>query len=163
MSMDRLWAPWRSRFIYQRRHRRCIFCGSRRPGRRDADRLIIARSRHAFALLNLYPYTNGHLMVAPFRHVKEPRRLSAAEWADLWQLLLASQRLLDRVLHPQGYNIGINVGRAAGAGITGHLHVHLVPRWVGDTNFITTQANTKVISESLRELYRKLIRTKAVR
>ncbi|MBI4355071.1 MAG: HIT domain-containing protein [Candidatus Omnitrophica bacterium] len=153
-----MWAPWRSRFIYQRRPPGCIFCGGRRSGRREASRLIIRRSRHAFALLNLYPYTNGHLMVAPVRHVKEPRLLTASEWADLWSLLLDSQRLLDRVLHPHGYNIGINLGRAAGAGIPGHLHVHLVPRWEGDTNFMPIVGRTKVISEGLQALYRKLLK-----
>ena len=106
-----------------------------------------------FALLNRYPYNNGHLMIAPYRHIGTLASLNAAEWTETLRM---SQRLtarLTRVLHPQGFNLGVNLGKAGGAGIPGHLHVHLVPRWNGDTNFMPVVANTKVISQSLEELY----------
>lgn len=107
-------------------------------------------------MLNLYPYNNGHLLVAPQRHIRNLCQLKKQETLDLFSALNLSQKLLDRVLKPQGYNIGINLFRASGAGITGHLHIHLVPRWHGDTNFMPVLSKSKVISQSLDELYKQL-------
>ena len=159
-TMQRLWAPWRSAFLLSPTapsHRRCIFCVARRS-RDDRTHWVIARGRHAFAMLNLYPYNNGHVMVAPVRHVGELDALTAAEWAQIGRLSQQLTRRLRTALHPHGFNIGMNVGRVAGAGFPGHLHLHLVPRWNGDTNFMPVTGGTKVISQSLHELYRLLHR-----
>jgi len=117
---------------------------------------VVQRSRYAFALLNLYPYNNGHVMIAPRRHVPDLARLSDAALVDLWRLAQQMQRRLTRALKPHGFNLGVNLGRVGGAGIPGHVHVHLVPRWIGDTNFMPILGDTKVIAESLEELYRRL-------
>lgn len=154
-GVRRLWAPWRSRFLYQRGVKVCIFCRAIRS-RADRRHYVFQRSAHAVALLNLYPYNNGHAMVAPRRHVADLRPCSGQEVLDLWRLVDHVTALLRRVLKPHGFNIGINLGRDGGAGIPRHLHVHIVPRWRGDTNFMPVLADTKIISESLDELYDQL-------
>ena len=156
-SRRTLWAPWRGRFIRQgaAATRRCIFCRHPRA-RHGRRRWILHRRRLAFSLLNLYPYNNGHLMVAPYRHVAALSALTREELVDCWELAAHCERLLQRVLHPHGYNIGINLGRTGGAGFASHLHIHIVPRWHGDTNFLPVVGGAKVISESLAELYRRL-------
>ncbi|MBI3321930.1 MAG: HIT domain-containing protein [Candidatus Omnitrophica bacterium] len=151
-EFDRLWAPWRSTLFTKRPARGCIFCIAKRS-RANRRHHVIARGALVFALLNRYPYNNGHLMIAPYRHVGTLAALSAKEWHDIF---IMSQRLTKRLqtlLHPHGLNIGFNLGRSAGAGIVGHLHLHIVPRWIGDTNFMTALASTKVISQSLDALY----------
>ena len=153
--MDRLWAPWRSRIIYQAGQKLCIFCHHPRQ-KQDAKTFIIARRRKAFALLNLYPYNNGHLMVAPYRHTKNLVSLRPSELQGLFMLVRECEVLLHRRLRPHGINIGINLGRTAGAGFKNHVHVHLVPRWDGDTNYMPIVAGTKVISESLEDMYQRL-------
>ncbi len=152
--MDKLWAPWRSKYIYLRKNKRCIFCGNRPAG--DKKRYIICRSKHSFAMLNLYPYNNGHVMVAPYRHVKSLEALSDRELLDTLKLLNKIKSLIDKRLKPHGYNIGINLGRTGGAGFAGHVHIHIVPRWAGDTNFMPITAGTKVVSESLDAMYELL-------
>ena len=154
-AFDRLWAPWRTRFLSQPKRRRCIFCAAKQS-KQDRRHHVIDRGARVFALLNLYPYNNGHLMIAPYRHVGALERLSAEEWADMLRLTRRLMRRLKHRLHPQGFNVGLNLGRPAGAGIPGHLHLHLVPRWSGDTNFLPVLGHTKVISQSLDELYRLL-------
>ena len=153
----RLWAPWRRAFIRSARTatRRCLFCHHARS-RQDARHLILHRRRLAFSMLNLYPYNNGHLMVAPYRHAARLSRLTAEELTECWRLAAQCETLLERVLQPHGFNIGLNLGRTAGAGFAGHLHIHLVPRWNGDTNFMPVMGGVKVISESLAALYREL-------
>jgi len=154
--LDRLWAPWRIAYIKRaKKEKGCLFCRVFKS-RRDAQNLLVLRSKLSLALLNRYPYNTGHLMAAPVRHAKSLELLSRAELLDLMLMVNRAKRLLDRVMRPQGYNIGINVGRAAGAGIVGHLHVHIVPRWIGDVNCMPSIAGTKVISQSLEELYREL-------
>ncbi len=150
--MDRLWAPWRNTFLSQRGRRRCIFCLAKRA-RVDRQHYVIARDDGVFALLNLYPYNTGHLMVAPYRHVGTLERLTAAEWAGMLRLSQWLTRRLRVTLRPQGFNMGLNLGKVGGAGFPGHLHLHLVPRWNGDTNFMPVVAQTKVISQSLDTLY----------
>ena len=154
-TLPRLWAPWRTGFITGKPPRGCIFCQAR-ASREDRTHWVLARSRHAFALLNLYPYNNGHLLIAPNRHIGDFEKLRSVEWTDM---LTLSQRFLKRLrkqLHPQGFNLGLNLGRPAGAGIPGHLHLHLVPRWNGDTNFMPILGHTKVMSQSLAELHQLL-------
>ena len=156
-SSARLWAPWRSAFISRRKQPRgCIFCAAKRHPAEDRKRHVIARGRRVLALLNLYPYNNGHLLVAPYRHVGRFESLSAEEWAETLRLTQRLLRRLTATLHPHGFNIGINLGRASGAGIPGHLHLHLVPRWTGDANFMPIFGGARVISRSLDELYRLL-------
>jgi len=139
----------------QRGPKGCLFCRVLRS-KKDKKNLVLLRSKHSFAVLNLYPYNNGHLMASPKRHIRSIELLSDAEICDLINTVKKAKLLLDGVLKPEGYNIGINIGRAAGAGITGHMHIHIVPRWNGDTNFMPILSNTKIVSQSLNELYRNL-------
>jgi ATP adenylyltransferase len=157
-SLRRLWAPWRSAFLSQPPARGCFFCAAKRVTAQDRARLVVARGREAFVLLNRYPYNNGHVMVAPYRHVGALERLRPQEWAEMHTLTQAMIRRLRRGLRPHGFNLGVNLGRTAGAGVPGHLHLHVVPRWNGDTNFMPLLGGAKVISQSLRELY-TLLRT----
>ena len=133
----------------------CLFCRVLRS-KKDKENLVLLRSKHSFAVLNLYPYNNGHIMASSKRHVRSIELLNDAEICDLINTVKKTRLLLGRVLKPEGYNIGVNVGRAAGAGIIGHLHIHIVPRWNGDTNFMPILSGAKIISQSLNELYRKL-------
>ena len=151
-SMERLWAPWRSAFLYQRRIRRCVFCTAKRSTA-DRQHHVVLREEHVFAILNRYPYNNGHLMIAPYRHVGDLERLTTAEWSGILRVAQRLTRRLRATLKPHGFNVGLNLGRVGGAGIPGHLHLHVVPRWNGDTNFMPVLANTKVVSQSLDELY----------
>jgi len=144
---EKLWAPWRSKFIYLRKKKGCIFCGNRAGSK--TDRHVIDRSKYSFSMLNLYPYNNGHVMVAPYRHVKSLELLSDAEMSDLMKLVNKTKIKIDKALRPDGFNIGINLGKTGGAGYAGHVHIHIVPRWEGDTNFMPVLSDTKVVSESL--------------
>ncbi len=153
--MEKLWAPWRSKYIYLRKQSKCIFCGNRKS-KNTKTRYVLSRSKYSFSMLNLYPYNNGHIMVAPFRHVKGLEDLSGEELSDLMKLVVKTKRVLDSKLKPYGYNIGMNIGKVAGAGFDRHLHIHIVPRWSGDTNFMPILADSKVVSESLETLYRLL-------
>lgn len=155
MTMKRLWAPWRFKYVTGK-FRGCFFCQYVKGRKNDKRNFILQRSSHAFSLLNLYPYNNGHAMVAPRRHVSDLALLSGDERADLINLLIATQKLFQKVLKPHGFNCGINLGRAAGAGVEDHLHIHLVPRWNGDTNFMPVLGGAKVISQSLEALYQLL-------
>ncbi|HXI30741.1 MAG TPA: HIT domain-containing protein [Vicinamibacterales bacterium] len=131
----------------------CIFCDTSEPGRAD---LIVARGRLSFVILNLYPYNNGHLMVVPNRHVPNLASMQGDELAELMQLTRRSEMALSEAYKPQGINVGINLGRPAGAGVADHLHVHLVPRWNGDTNFMTVVGNVRVVPEALDATKAKL-------
>ena len=146
--MDRLWAPWRLSYVTaaQGPAPDCIFCN---PGAgRDID-LVVLRGRHCYVILNLYPYNNGHLMVVPVRHLAALEALTPDEQLELIQLSRVSEMALNEAYRPQGINVGINLGKAAGAGIENHLHIHLVPRWSGDTNFMTAVGGTRVLPEDL--------------
>jgi len=153
--MDKLWAPWRSKYIYLRKKTSCIFCNAKTE-KNLRKRYIVERSKHSFAMLNLYPYNNGHVMVAPYRHVKSLDLLSDIELLDLMKLVNTIKCRLDKKMKPHGFNIGINVGQIAGAGFAGHVHIHIVPRWKGDTNFIPVIGDVKVVSESLDAMYSAL-------
>lgn len=132
----------------------CIFCKKTKEA--DDKALIIKRRKICFSMLNIYPYSTGHLMVAPNRHVARIDLLKKKELHEIIELVAESQLLLGNKLHPQGFNIGVNIGRTAGAGVVGHVHFHIVPRWNGDTNFMPVVGETKVIPQLLKETYRIL-------
>lgn len=136
-----------------KRGKKCIFCHASKI---RSGHYVFYKSKYSLAMLNIFPYNNGHVMIAPLRHIAKLESLSEEEAVDLFRILKRTKALLDRVIRPKGYNIGINISSLAGAGIPGHLHIHIVPRWEGDTNFMPVISGTKVISESLKELYRKL-------
>jgi ATP adenylyltransferase len=152
--MDKLWAPWRINYISSKiKSKGCIFCQAKKSKSRD---YVIFKTKKSICLLNIYPYNNGHLLVSPLRHVAEIELLNQDEVLDIFKCLKRAKGLLQKVLKPQGYNLGFNLGRPAGAGITGHLHLHIVPRWIGDNNFMPVINSTKVISQSLDELSKRL-------
>ncbi len=155
--MKLLWAPWRIRFILENNQvsSECIFC--KLPKEKDDQKnLILHQSRHSFVVLNKFPYNSGHLMVVPHMHTASLTSLSNEAFLELHCLIRDSIEILDRTMKPMGYNIGMNLGRAAGAGIAEHFHYHIVPRWNGDTNYMPILADTKVIPESLDETYLRL-------
>jgi len=154
--MDFLWTPWRYRYIADKtKDDRCIFCDALAAGD-DRRTGIVLRGAKNFVILNQYPYTSGHVMVVPYAHVAE---LSAAEPDTLGEMMRIAQRVekaLAETYHPEGYNLGINLGRAAGAGVTGHLHMHVLPRWAGDSNFMTVVGETRLEPETLETTYERL-------
>jgi ATP adenylyltransferase len=153
--MERLWAPWRMEYIKSADDDSgCIFC--RAVAGDDAERLVVQRGSHAIALLNKFPYASGHFMVAPIRHVGEYGELTDDEALELHRLASAGIGALSQVYAPQGYNLGWNLGRIAGAGVVDHVHLHVVPRWAGDTNFMPVLADVKVLPEYLQETRQKL-------
>lgn len=157
--MDKLWAPWRIKYIKNaKKTKECIFCESLKH---KDKHYVIFRTEHSIAMLNIFPYNNGHIMVSPVKHIREFSQLNGAEILDLIKALNKTKELLGKLLKPDGYNIGINISRAAGAGIAGHLHIHIVPRWNGDTNFMPVLYNTKIVSQSLEELYKQLKNAKS--
>ena len=152
--MKKLWAPWRMEFIGSG-PRGCVFC-TLPQNSDDRESLILRRGRHTFVIMNRFPYNNGHIMVAPHRHVKALDSLSEEELTDLMKLLNRTKIALDKKLKPHGYNIGANYGKTGGAGFAGHVHIHIVPRWNGDSNFMPIVGNTKVVSESLDAVFTTL-------
>lgn len=156
--MERLWAPWRMEYIGSAKEGKdqgCIFCEKPKEGD-DEKAYILARTEKSFAMLNAYPYNSGHLMVAPFGHVGELEGLEVDELLDLQKLLQRSIKALKEAMQPDGFNIGMNLGTVAGAGIPDHLHWHVVPRWSGDTNFMPVAADTKVLPQTLVSSFRAL-------
>lgn len=151
--MDKLWAPWRIRYIQSPRNKGCIFCKA--AASKDKNYVFI-NNEYSFAMLNIFPYNNGHTLIAPKRHMHKTSSLKKEEILDIFKTMNETTRRLNRTLKPHGYNIGVNISEFAGAGIKGHLHFHIVPRWKGDTNFMPVIYNTKVISQSLNGLYRRL-------
>ena len=157
--MERIWSPWRMAYIQAAKEQGedggCIFCDL--PSEGDDERtMILARGELAFVIVNSFPYNPGHLMVAPFRHVGAFTSLEAAELADVDALVARSILALEQEMEPHGYNLGMNLGRVAGAGIPDHVHWHLVPRWNGDTNFMPVVGQTRVLPELLEETYARL-------
>jgi len=153
--MKILWAPWRRKFVRKRKHKGCIFC-YKIKSKNDKKNYVLYRGKYSFVMLNMYPYTNGHLMVAPYRHVKNLDELKKDELLELFELVSEMIKILYKTHNIDGCNVGINIGKAAGAGVEKHIHVHIVPRWFGDTNFLPIVADTKVIPESLNETYQVL-------
>ncbi len=154
--MRRIWAPWRMRYIETVGHEGCVFCERLECADSDREKLLLMRGKCCFIMLNLYPYTNGHLMVAPYRHVASIEMLEQDELVEFMELAQQGVRILKKAIVPQGFNLGINMGRVAGAGVQGHLHLHVVPRWEGDTNYMPVLSETKVIPDSLESVYDKL-------
>ena len=152
--MDKLWAPWRVEYI-RNPGTGCFFCKGLQA--KDMHKsLIIEKASLAFTIMNRYPYNNSHLMIAPVRHVGRIDELDDEELLEIHRLLNRSIKAINLTMQPQGYNIGVNQGRVAGAGVIDHIHIHLVPRWQGDTNFMPILAETKVVSEALQETYEKI-------
>ena len=175
MSLDQLWAGWRASYVASvsepagvptapgeageaslEAASGCVFCRILASDASDEERRIVHRGRHAVALLNAYPYASGHLLVLPVRHLGALAELDPDESAELWDTARTSVDAIERAYHPDGVNLGANLGRAAGAGIPAHLHLHALPRWVGDTNFMTAIAETRVLPESLGASWAKL-------
>ena len=154
--MDKLWAPWRIRYItIAKQQKGCLFCRVMKE-KNDKGNLLLFRSTHVFVILNKFPYNNGHVMIVPYRHVKDLEKLRNEEILDLFSAMNRAQKVLKETLKPDGFNIGMNIGSTAGAGIPSHVHVHIVPRWKEDTNFMPVLFDTKIISQSLEELYGQL-------
>lgn len=153
--MKPLWAPWRMQFIREKREKGCIFCSLPKK-KEDRKNLILFRGRHSYVILNKFPYNNGHLMVVPLRHAADFGHLKPAALVEMMCLVDRSMKSLNRSMGAQGHNVGLNSGHAAGAGILGHLHFHIVPRWVGDTNFMPIFSGSKVMVEYLEETYDRL-------
>ncbi len=157
--MKRIWAPWRLRYVSgdDKRASGCLFCQKAAdPPEKDRQNYILLRGEEGIMILNLFPYNTGHFMVAPYRHVASLEDLDAATLGALMEMVKRGLAALRDTMQPDGFNVGINLGAAAGAGITDHVHIHVVPRWVGDTNFMPVFAETKVIPELLDGTYDKL-------
>jgi ATP adenylyltransferase len=155
--MDFLWSPWRYDYLASGAapQRTCVFCIGEDPSR-DADRLVVFRGTHNFIILNLFPYTSGHVMVAPYEHLNT---IAVSKTEQLSEMMQLAQRLLSalqKLYNPEGFNIGMNLGQAAGAGIREHFHLHVVPRWTGDSNFTTVIGETRVLPEELSRTYERL-------
>ncbi len=153
--MDRLWSPWRLPYVTgEKAGDACVFCHA--PSRPTAGDLLLWRGATCFVILNLYPYNNGHVMVVPYRHAPTLAALEPGELQELAVLTQRAERVLVDAYQPQGINIGVNVGKAAGAGVVDHIHVHLVPRWTGDTSFMAVVGETRVLPEDLASTARRL-------
>lgn len=153
--MERIWAPWRTVYVGKEQPPGCIFC-EKLNSQRDDENYVLYRGDKTFVMLNLYPYNNGHLLIVPKRHVGEMEELEPEE---LLELSLVTQKMigfLKKALQPEGFNVGANLGKIAGAGIPGHFHIHVVPRWGGDTNFMPVIGDVRVISEGLEHTFKKL-------
>lgn len=153
--MERMWAPWRMQFIRMKKPKGCFLCDNPRQDD-DAQNYIIYRGKQNFVILNSYPYNAGHLMVAPYRHVASLEDLTAEERNEHFEIVNRCVKVLREEVGPEGFNIGMNLGKASGAGIADHIHTHIVPRWQGDTNFIPVITDVKVIPEALAETYERL-------
>ena len=150
-----LWAPWRMEYILSDKEKGCFLCDAAESND-DKSVHVIARGVKSFALLNRFPYTSGHLMVLPYQHVRDLADLDKQTRAEMMELTTKISQVLMEVYHPEGFNIGINMGEAAGAGIEEHIHIHVVPRWAGDTNFMTAVGQTRVLPEALEDTYQRV-------
>ena len=153
--MKQLWAPWRMEYIQQEKVAGCILC--EKPGQdSDVANYILYRGEKNYIIMNAYPYTPAHLMVVPYRHLASLEELTAAERHEHFDIVSRGVKVLRQLFSPDGFNLGVNIGKAAGAGIEGHIHTHIVPRWQGDTNFMTVIADDRVLPEALAATYQKL-------
>jgi ATP adenylyltransferase len=153
--MDRLWSPWRYRYVSTASPGGCIFC-EKASSSDDRGNLVVLRAERNFLLLNLYPYTNGHLMIAPYEHVATLEDAAPATLEEMMRLTTRAQKALREVYKPGGFNIGMNLGECAGAGVAGHIHMHVLPRWFGDASFMSTVGETRVLPEALETTYDRL-------
>ncbi|OPX25528.1 MAG: HIT family hydrolase [Candidatus Cloacimonas sp. 4484_143] len=152
---DILYSPWRLQYILSEKEDGCIFC-TKPSKKEDKKHLILYRSVHSFVIMNMFPYNNGHLLVVPIQHVSRLNDLDPEEISDLFQTVQLCEKILEKTYSPDGMNIGLNLGRAAGAGIEEHLHVHIVPRWNGDVNFMSSLGGTRVVPESFERAFDNL-------
>lgn len=153
--MENLWAPWRMNYIKSDKTKECIFCTSPQAGD-DMGRKILYRGKLSFVIINIFPYSNGHLMVSPYRHLACFTELNAEEIAEIGLLTQKSMEILRQSYHPNGFNMGYNIGKSGGAGFDEHIHSHIVPRWTGDTNFMPVLAETKVHPEHIEATFQRL-------
>ena len=153
--MKVMFAPWRMQYIEGEKPEGCVLCEALRRGE-GKEALVLHIAKYSFVMLNRYPYTSGHLMVVPKRHVSDPAQLSTEEYGELAELVRLSLKVIGRAMNPQGFNVGMNLGEAAGAGITDHFHIHVLPRWSGDTNFMSVVGGVRVIPEALYSTFDKL-------
>jgi ATP adenylyltransferase len=155
--MDYLWTPWRYRYIASAdKDARCIFCDALKAG--DEKARIVLRGELNFVILNTFPYTSGHVMIVPYEHVADLKDCKPEALAEMMQLAQRVEHALAAEYKPEGFNLGMNLGRSAGAGVTGHLHMHVLPRWSGDSNFMTTVAETRVVPEDLDTTFQRMKR-----
>ena len=153
-----LWAPWRIDFIRSEKGRNCFLCHRDGKFNAEEEELIIAKGKQVFVILNRYPYNSGHLLIAPYRHIGDIAELTPSEQMEMMSYLILSKKTLQQTLNPDGFNVGLNLGAAAGAGVEDHIHQHIVPRWIGDVNFMPVIGDTRVVPEALTataELLRK--------
>ena len=153
--MDTIWAPWRIQYILGPKDKGCFLCDAFKDDK-DRERLVVRRYVHNALVLNRYPYNPGHLMIAPYRHVDSLAAMTPGERAEMMELSSSCVETLKRVMNPQGFNIGINLGDVAGAGLKDHIHLHIVPRWNGDTNFMPVLGQTRVIPQALDDVWLQL-------
>jgi ATP adenylyltransferase len=157
--MDYLWTPWRYRYISQvgeAESEACVFCSAANPSSDSHAMLVVHRAEHNFIILNRFPYTSGHVMIVPNAHLARLEDVTDDGLVELIRLSQRTEKILRRVYRPDGVNLGMNIGRSAGAGIAGHLHLHVLPRWYGDSNFMTVVAETRVVPEELEETWERL-------
>lgn len=159
--MDRLWTPWRYRYVTSAKdesasRRRCAFCRSLESSESDRESLIVFRGERTFVMLNRYPYTSGHALVIPYRHCATLGEARPAAVGEMAQLARRVERMLFDLYAPDGVNVGMNIGRAAGAGVAGHIHLHVLPRWAGDSSFLTVVGETRVLPEALDRTWRRV-------
>jgi len=151
--MDHLWSPWRMEYIENPdKEEGCVFCNAQAK-EDSAENLIAHRGERAYVILNRYPYTSGHLMVIPFLHISNLEELDNETRAEMMELTSRCTTVLKNIYRPQGFNVGVNIGEAAGAGVLGHVHIHIVPRWKGDTNFMSSVGQTRILPERLEDTY----------
>jgi ATP adenylyltransferase len=154
--MDYLWSPWRYRYVVQGVPQQgCVFCNKMREND-DERNLVVYRGVNNFVLLNLFPYTSGHLMIAPYAHIGQLCEADDATWNELTALTRTAERALQKAYKPEGINLGMNLGKSAGAGIADHIHMHVLPRWQADANFVSVIGETRVLPEALEDTYKKL-------
>ena len=172
MKNNNIWAPWRIEYLkslsdaesaktegkgqISQNKRPCFLCQYKNSPENDRENLVLWRASHTLVIMNRFPYTTGHLLVAPHAHVPDMDMLDDRTMLQMMQMSRDAQKVIAQAIHPHGFNIGINIGRCAGAGLPNHIHLHVVPRWDGDTNFMSVNAQTRVISQSLEELYDQL-------
>lgn len=156
--MDQLWTPWRFRYVSQEERKDCVFCAmAAADPAKNRENLILHRAHFSFVVLNLFPYTTGHSMVVPYEHVASLEGVRRETLQEMMDLARDLERTYGAVYHPEGYNLGMNIGKSAGAGVADHLHLHLLPRWTGDTNFMTVVGETRVHPEDLLTTYEKMV------
>ena len=154
--MNHIWSPWRMNYIENHEKQEgCVFCNAQAKAD-SAENLIAFRGKNAYVILNRYPYTSGHLMVVPFTHISNLEELNAEIRAEMMELTTQCMGVLNRIYKPKGFNMGANIGEAAGAGVLGHVHIHIVPRWPGDTNFMSALGETRVLPEALEDTYQRV-------